>query len=53
MHRPILILVIIILLMIIADLLLMRDDNQEWRTSGDYLRGVTLSDNSFDYPANK
>jgi hypothetical protein len=53
MHRPILILVIIILLMIIADLLLMRDDNQEWRASGDYLRGVTLSDNSFDYPPKK
>ena len=50
MHRPILILIIIVLLMIIADLLIMSDSNPEWRDSGDYLRGVTLSDNSFSLP---
>ncbi len=50
MHRPILILIIIVLLMIVVDLLLSRDSNPEWRASGDYLRGVTLNDNSFSLP---
>lgn len=50
MQRSVLILIIIVLLMIIVNLLIMSDSNPEWRASGDYLRGVTLSDNSFSYP---
>lgn len=53
MHRPILILIILVLLMIIADLLFMQDDQPQWRASGDYLREVTMNDNSFGYPDKK